>query len=121
MSKIDPTKYGPNTRAVRAGQVRSAEGEHSELIFASSSYVFQNAAEAAARFKGEKRSSSSQRSAHCVRPRRCVPDRHGRHGYSARISWDRSWTYDLLYINVMPHRVSYVRGNTEWGVQPVSV
>lgn len=53
MSKIDPTKYGPNTRAVRAGQVRSAEGEHSELIFASSSYVFQNAAEAAARFKGD--------------------------------------------------------------------
>src|SRR3990172_3345152 len=54
MSKIDPTKYGPNTRAVRAGQVRSAEGEHSELIFASSSYVFQNAAEAAARFAGDK-------------------------------------------------------------------
>lgn len=53
MSKIDPRKYGPNTRAVRAGQVRSAEGEHSELIFASSSYVFQNAAEAAARFKGD--------------------------------------------------------------------
>lgn len=53
MSKIDPTRYGPNTRAVRAGQVRSPEGEHSELIFASSSYVFQNAAEAAARFKGD--------------------------------------------------------------------
>lgn len=53
MSKIDPARYGPNTRAVRAGQVRSAEGEHSELIFASSSFVFQNAAEAAARFKGD--------------------------------------------------------------------
>ncbi len=53
MSKLDPTRYGPNTRAVRAGQVRSPEGEHSELIFASSSYVFQNAAEAAARFKGD--------------------------------------------------------------------
>lgn len=53
MSKIDPSRYGPNTRAVRAGQVRSAEGEHSELIFASSSFVFQDAAEAAARFKGD--------------------------------------------------------------------
>jgi O-succinylhomoserine sulfhydrylase len=53
MSKIDPRNYGPNTRAVRAGQVRSAEGEHSELIFASSSFVFRNAAEAAARFKGD--------------------------------------------------------------------
>ena len=54
MAKIDPKRYGPNTRAVRAGQVRSSEGEHSELIFATSSYVFQNAAEAAARFAGEK-------------------------------------------------------------------
>jgi O-succinylhomoserine sulfhydrylase len=53
MSKIDPTRYGRNTRAVRAGQVRSAEGEHSELIFASSSFIFENAAQAAARFKGE--------------------------------------------------------------------
>jgi O-succinylhomoserine sulfhydrylase len=38
------------TLAVRAGQVRSAEGEHSEPIFTTSSYVFRNAAEAAARF-----------------------------------------------------------------------
>ncbi len=53
MSKIDPRNYGPNTRAVRAGQERSAEGEHSELIFASSSFVFRNAQEAAARFKGD--------------------------------------------------------------------
>ena len=41
------------TLAVRAGQVRSPESEHSELIFASSSYVFKNAAEAAARFAGD--------------------------------------------------------------------
>ena len=53
MAKIDPEKYGQNTRAVRAGQVRSPEGEHSELIFASSSFIFQNAAEAAARFAGD--------------------------------------------------------------------
>ena len=44
----------PDTIAVRAGQVRSQEGEHSELIFASSSYVFTNAAEAAGRFAGDR-------------------------------------------------------------------
>ncbi|HCB12389.1 MAG TPA: O-succinylhomoserine sulfhydrylase [Gammaproteobacteria bacterium] len=38
--------------AVRAGQVRTAEGEHAEPIFATSSFVFTNAAEAAARFSG---------------------------------------------------------------------
>ncbi len=42
------------TRAVRAGQVRTNEGEQSEPIFPTSSYVFKNAAEAAARFSGEK-------------------------------------------------------------------
>lgn len=44
---------GLETLAVRAGVVRTAEGEHSEPIFATSSYVFANAAEAAARFNGE--------------------------------------------------------------------
>lgn len=44
---------GLDTLAVRAGQRRSAEGEHSEAIFTTSSYVFANAAEAAARFSGE--------------------------------------------------------------------
>ena len=39
-----------STLAVRAGQVRTQEGEHSEPIFTTSSYVFRNAAEAAARF-----------------------------------------------------------------------
>lgn len=41
------------TRAVRAGQQRSGEGEHSEAIFPTSSYVFGSAAEAAARFSGD--------------------------------------------------------------------
>jgi O-succinylhomoserine sulfhydrylase len=40
----------PATLAIRAGQVRTPEGEHSEPIFTTSSYVFRNAAEAAARF-----------------------------------------------------------------------
>lgn len=38
------------TLAVRAGQVRTAEGEHGEPIFTTSSFVFNSAAEAAARF-----------------------------------------------------------------------
>ncbi|CAA0079604.1 O-succinylhomoserine sulfhydrylase [Zhongshania aliphaticivorans] len=42
-----------DTRAVRAGQVRTAEGEHAEPIFMTSSYVFASAEEAAARFSGE--------------------------------------------------------------------
>jgi len=46
----DWDEFGFNTRAVRAGQVRSDEGEHSEAIFPTSSYVFENAAQAAARF-----------------------------------------------------------------------
>ncbi|KOR33229.1 O-succinylhomoserine sulfhydrylase [Achromatium sp. WMS3] len=45
--------YAPATLAIRTGHNRSLEGEHSEPIFASSSYVFKNAAEAAARFSGE--------------------------------------------------------------------
>ncbi len=45
--------YRFDTLAVRAGQVRTSEGEHSEPIFLTSSYVFSSAAEAAARFSGE--------------------------------------------------------------------
>ena len=52
MSELEDD-YGFDTLAVRAGQVRTAEGEHSEPIFPTSSYVFSSAAEAAARFSGE--------------------------------------------------------------------
>mgnify|MGYP003573111645 FL=1 len=44
---------GFSTRAIRTGHHRTAEGEHSEPIFATSSYVFASAAEAAARFAGD--------------------------------------------------------------------
>lgn len=44
---------GIDTLAVRYGQIRTAEGEHSEPIFTTSSYVFDTAAGAAARFTGE--------------------------------------------------------------------
>jgi O-succinylhomoserine sulfhydrylase len=50
----DIDQWGFDTRAVRAGQHRTNEGENSEPIFATSSYVFNSAAEAAARFSGEK-------------------------------------------------------------------
>lgn len=42
-----------DTLAVRAGIARTGEGEHAEPIFATSSYVFDNAAQAAARFAGD--------------------------------------------------------------------
>ena len=42
-----------DTLAIRAGIARTAEGEHAEPIFLTSSYVFDSAAEAAARFGGE--------------------------------------------------------------------
>lgn len=41
------------TLGVRAGQVRTHEGEHSEAIFTTSSYVFESAQAAADRFSGE--------------------------------------------------------------------
>jgi len=53
MSKIDPSKYALDTLAVRAGQSRTNEAENSEPLFLSSSFIYQNAAEAAARFAGD--------------------------------------------------------------------
>ena len=44
---------GFDTLAVRAGQHRTPEGEHSDPLFFTSSYVFRTAADAAARFAGE--------------------------------------------------------------------
>jgi O-succinylhomoserine sulfhydrylase len=54
----DQDEYDPlagahlDTLAVRSGIQRTHEGEHAEPIFATSSYVFENAAQAAARFSG---------------------------------------------------------------------
>ncbi len=45
--------WGFSTTAVRAGHVRTGEGEQGEPIFTSSSFVFATAAQAAARFAGE--------------------------------------------------------------------
>ncbi|MDG4596148.1 MAG: O-succinylhomoserine sulfhydrylase [Candidatus Contendobacter sp.] len=46
----DASELGFASLAVRAGQTRTPEGEHAEPIFLTSSFVFANAAEAAARF-----------------------------------------------------------------------
>ncbi|MDZ7781829.1 MAG: O-succinylhomoserine sulfhydrylase [Halioglobus sp.] len=43
----------PDTLAIRAGVHRTGEGEHSEPVFLTSSYVFDDAAQAAARFSGD--------------------------------------------------------------------
>ena len=48
-------EWGPATRAIRIGHVRTPESEHSEPIFPTSSYVFSSAAEAAATFGGERK------------------------------------------------------------------
>jgi O-succinylhomoserine sulfhydrylase len=49
----DDSEYRWDTRALRAGIHRTPEGEHSEALFLTSSFIFRNAAEAAARFAGE--------------------------------------------------------------------
>lgn len=49
----DETDYSFETLAVRSGHPHSSEQEHSEPIYPTSSFVFKNAAEAAARFAGD--------------------------------------------------------------------
>ncbi len=53
MTDIPPNDFDFETLAIRTGHHRSAEGEHSEPLFMTSSFVFGSAAEAAARFSGE--------------------------------------------------------------------
>ncbi|MHB1950764.1 MAG: O-succinylhomoserine sulfhydrylase [Acidiferrobacteraceae bacterium] len=54
--------YGPATRAVRAGDRHTPEGEHSEPIFMTSSYVFDSAEQAFARFTGKEHGNTYSRS-----------------------------------------------------------
>jgi len=49
----DESQPGWQTRAVRAGTVRSRFNEHSEALFLTSSFVFDSASQAARRFAGE--------------------------------------------------------------------
>ena len=50
MAKQDNISKDLNTLAIRAGQERTNEMEHSDSIFATSSFVFEDASQAAARF-----------------------------------------------------------------------
>ncbi|HHI92267.1 MAG TPA: O-succinylhomoserine sulfhydrylase [Gammaproteobacteria bacterium] len=53
MSHDNGEHYGFDTLAVRAGHERTNEGEQGEAIFTTSSYVYNSAAQAAARFSGD--------------------------------------------------------------------
>ncbi|BCG63719.1 MAG: O-succinylhomoserine sulfhydrylase [Methyloprofundus sp.] len=53
MTDIDWNDYSVETQAIRAGQQRSHEDEHSMPIFMTSSYVFKSAEEASLRFTGQ--------------------------------------------------------------------
>lgn len=53
MSQQDVIEYQLDTLAIRTGHTRSFEGEHAEPIFLTSSFVYENAAEAAAKFSGQ--------------------------------------------------------------------
>lgn len=52
MHNHDEQQYAIDTLAIRTGHQRTFEGEHSEPIFLTSSFVYKNAAEAAAKFSG---------------------------------------------------------------------
>lgn len=55
----DPTAldlhWQDDTLAIRTGYTRTGEGEHSEALFMTSSFVYESAADAAAHFSGEKK------------------------------------------------------------------
>lgn len=53
MNQSDDLEYQLDTLAIRTGHTRSFEGEHGEPIFLTSSFVYENAAEAATKFSGQ--------------------------------------------------------------------
>lgn len=53
MSASETSKYRPETRLVQGGILRSQFGETSEALFLTQGYVYDNSAQAEARFKGE--------------------------------------------------------------------
>ena len=53
MSQHDDLEYQLDTLAIRTGHTPSFEGEHAEPIFLTSSFTYETAAEAAAKFSGE--------------------------------------------------------------------
>lgn len=53
MNSNDDLEYHLDTLAIRTGHDRTSEGEHSEPIFLTSSFVCESAADAAAKFSGQ--------------------------------------------------------------------
>ena len=53
MSASVKPNYRPETRLVQSGVLRSQFGETSEALFLTQGYVYENSAQAEARFKGE--------------------------------------------------------------------
>ena len=53
MNSSDDLEYHLDTLAIRTGHDRTSEGEHSEPIFLTSSFVCESAADAAAKFSGQ--------------------------------------------------------------------
>jgi O-succinylhomoserine sulfhydrylase len=52
MNRIEDPEWQPQTRAIRVGHHPTNEGEHGEPIFTTSSFMFESAEQAAARFSG---------------------------------------------------------------------
>lgn len=52
-SPSKPPPYRPATQLIHAGQTRSPHGETAEALYMSSGYVYENCAQAHARFKGD--------------------------------------------------------------------
>ena len=53
MAKNDPKNWGPGTKLVHGGTMRTEFGETSEALFLNSGYTYASAEQAEARFKGE--------------------------------------------------------------------
>lgn len=53
LGRIHRPEWSLETQAIRSGQYRTDEQEHSEALFPTSSFVFSSAAEAAAKFSGQ--------------------------------------------------------------------
>ncbi|MCK0152319.1 O-succinylhomoserine sulfhydrylase [Alcanivorax sp. S6407] len=53
MTELDPNEFDVETLAIRTAQLRTDEMAHSDPIFLTSSFVYESAAQAAARFGGE--------------------------------------------------------------------
>ena len=52
MNDLDPSEFDVDTLAIRSAQLRTDEMAHSDPIFLTSSFVYESAAQAAARFGG---------------------------------------------------------------------